>query len=506
MFRKSLLACASTLVIIGGMAAADYAASGLVSGWRDKEHVSNLAQQVMLASFLTGMSGSNANRPTVYTGIQIQTSAQGIPVQIVYGKTRIAPNLIWYNNFQSHKQSGKGGGGKGGSKGSGNYTYTAAVMLALCEGAIDRVEAVWADQTEYFYTGGVSTGLVKLGLTLFTGTASQAVWSYLTTNYPSQAVAYAYTAYVANSNYKLGASAALPNHNFEVAGILAYSMVGSGAPNGDANPSDIISDFLTNPQYGLPGLPSSVLDATSLAFYKTYCTAQGIFFSPALGGDNGQEQVSQILDRWASLSNTWIFWSGNVFKFVPLGDSSITANGVTYTPNLTIQYNLTDDDFIAPKVKQGAASGDGASKTGDGGPIQVTRADPADCPNHIKIEIKDRGNAYNSAPYEWQDQGLVDQFGQIDASVTQAHEICDLGIAAIVTMLIGQRLAYIRNTYAFKLGYEFSLLEPGDLVSLTEPHLGLSQFPVRIRSVDEDESGNLSVVAEEFPGGLGTVL
>jgi hypothetical protein len=447
-------------------------------------------------SFLTGTNGTNTTTPTVYTGIRIQTSAQGVPITIVWGKNRIAPNLIWYNNFESHKGNSKGGGGKGGSKGSGNYTYTAAVMLALCEGPIDQIEAVWVDQTEY-----ITGGLAKLGLTLFTGTAIQSVWSYLTTNYPAQAIAYAYTAYLANSNYQLGSSAALPNHNFEVAGILAYT-----APEwtqGDANPADIIDDFLTNPQYSI-GLPSGVIDAASLAFYKTYCAAQGINFSPVLGGDTGQEQVSQILDRWASLSNTWIFWSGSSFKFVPLGDSPITNGATTYTPNLAIQYNLAYDDFIATKVKQGSSSGDGAGKTGDGGPIQVTRADPADCPNHVKIEIKDRGNAYNSAPYEWQDQALVDQFGQIDAQVTEAHEICDLGVAGIVAQLIGQRGAYIRNTYAFKLGYEFSLLEPGDLVSLTDPHLGLNRFPVRIRTIDEDESGNLSIVAEEFPGGIGT--
>src|SRR5579862_4901998 len=98
-------------------------------------------------SFLSGASGTNSSTPTVYTGIQIQTSAQGVPVQIVWGKNRIAPNLIWYNNFQAHKQSNKGAGGKGGTKGSGNYTYTAAVMLALCEGPIRGIGAVWADQT-----------------------------------------------------------------------------------------------------------------------------------------------------------------------------------------------------------------------------------------------------------------------------------------------------------------------------------------------------------------------
>ena len=48
----------------------------------------------------------------------------------------------------------------------------------------------------------------------------------------------------------------------------------------------------------------------------------GIAFSPVL---DTQEQVSQILDRWAQLSNTWIFWSGGSLKFVPLGDSRVGA-------------------------------------------------------------------------------------------------------------------------------------------------------------------------------------
>jgi hypothetical protein len=72
-------------------------------------------------SFLTGTNGTNATTPTVYTGIRIQTSAQGVPITIVWGKNRIAPNLIWYNNFESHKGNSKGGGGKGGSQVSRNY-------------------------------------------------------------------------------------------------------------------------------------------------------------------------------------------------------------------------------------------------------------------------------------------------------------------------------------------------------------------------------------------------
>ena len=75
----------------------------------------------------------------------------------------------------------------------------------------------------------------------------------------------------------------------------------------------------------------------------------------------------------------------------------------------------------------------------------------------------------------------------------------------MVAQLIGQRGAYILNVYDFKLGWEIgSLLEPGDIVTLTDPHIPLSAFPVRIRTLDEDENGNWAVNAEEFPGDIAT--
>jgi hypothetical protein len=527
-----------------------------------------------------GGSSTNASQATRYTQMQVQTSAQGLPVPLIWGTARVSPNLFWYGDFNSEPVNNGKGGGKGGAKGGSTYTYSAAVMMGLCEGPLTDMHAnfpgffpnantfigkVWRDQAQL-------TTLANLNLTPFQGSASQATWSYLTTNYPSQAIPYSSLAYVASPKYSLGYSPALPNHSFEVfsdfAGsytAVAQSFTPSGNPPGmagagtytdsthfpgvtfsylatynnvllfspgpggysgagtltrvsgtgpasiayagstvanppvlDANPADIVNDFLTNGQYSI-GLLTSQIDSASLAFYRQYCAAQGIFLSPVL---DTQEQVSQTVDRWASLTNTLIFWGEGVLKFVPLGDSAITNTGVTpnvsFTPNLTIAYDLTYDDFLDTGKQNGAGN--------PAPPISVTRIDPADAPNHVKIEIKDRANAYNAEPVEWQDQGLVDQYGQIDSPVTEAHEVCDLTVAAIVVQLVGQRLAYIRNTYAFTLGAEFSLLEPGDILTLSDPHLGLNRQPVRIRTIDEDDKYNLAVVAEEFPGSLGTAL
>ena len=70
--------------------------------------------------------------------------------------------------------------------------------------------------------------------------------------------------------------------------------------------------------------------------------------------------------------------------------------------------------------------------------------------------------------------------------------------------LILQRGLYIRNTYVFKLSIEFCLLDPMDLVTLSDPALGLDKTVVRIVEIEEDADGALTVTAEEFPQGVAT--
>src|ERR1700744_3270829 len=106
-------------------------------------------------SFLTGSAKSQAGQQAAMSGLQFQSSAYGKAVQIVYGTTRIAPNLIWYGNFFATAQSSSaGGGGKGGVTGgggksgnTGSYTYQAAVAMALCEGPIEAIGNVYVSKS-----------------------------------------------------------------------------------------------------------------------------------------------------------------------------------------------------------------------------------------------------------------------------------------------------------------------------------------------------------------------
>ena len=175
---------------------------------------------------MSGYLGGGSNKTPVIqlAAIPVQTSVSTLPIPITYGQVRLSPNLTWYGNFQSSAQgggkgSGGGKGGGGGGKGSpSSYNYSASVMLSLCEGPITGIGQVWQNKA--------ITTVSALGMTFFNGSYSQSPWSYLTTNFPGQNLNYRGTAYLAEGNMQLDASAQLPDFRFEILGSL---QLGTGA-------------------------------------------------------------------------------------------------------------------------------------------------------------------------------------------------------------------------------------------------------------------------------------
>jgi len=502
-----------------------------------------------------------------FTALQIQTSVATLPIPILWGQTKISPNVIFYANFQSHGVK-QGKGGLFASPTTG-YNYSVDLVLALCEGPVSGVGYIWKNQSTYT--------LAALGLTLFTGTTPQSVWSYLSTQYPTEALAYQGTAYVCAANYGLGGSANIGNHNFEVIGPLA----GTGVNGIDADPAQVIYDFLTNAQYGAGFDPASI-DLTTLygsggdASLQSYCRAMGLAFSPALVS---AAQGSSVLARWLQLLNCAAVWSGGRLRFIPYGDTAIASGatlktyqavvpipgqksdgsypnptivvsspgnfvadggvvyaftgvalsyygaspppaagqyGITpagtyvfagadegkpvtitasvnvpvgYVPNLTPAYALGDLDFVS----------DGANRD----PVQASRVDPFSLATIERVNCLSRNNQYGAAPVEARDQSQIELYGARIGPAIQANEICDELIGAVVAQTLLQRQLYVRTKFTFKLSWEYCLLDSMDIVTITDVNLGLAQAPVRIVSIEEDEKGVLTVVAEELVVGVG---
>ena len=441
--------------------------------------------------------GNNTVQTPQYTGVQMQASSSALPVPILWGMTLVAPNVVWSGDFLASPQYSQSSGGKGGVLGGGSggritgYEYFAALVFGLCEGPISAVR--WG------YDGQDTYSLYQLNCGIIKGTTPQSPWSYLSAKHPPRALAYPGTALVVSPSYDLGSSASVGSLSFEVVGPFS----GTSVTTTDADPAQIVFDFLTNAQYGV-GFPAASIDATTLnglsgATYQAYCAAIGIGLSPVL---TDQEAASSILARWLQLTNSTALWSGGRLKIIPYGDAPLSGplnagGAASFVPNATPVYDLTDDDFIAGT---------------DVDPVIVTRSDPYSTPNVVNLEVLSRAptaafgqiasqpNYYAPTPVQARDQNAIETYGLRIGPTVTAHEICTVGIGQIAAQLILQRALYVRNTYAFKLSWECCLLEPMDIVTLSDANLGLATTPVRILEIAEDGGGLLDVTAEEYPG------
>ncbi len=405
--------------------------------------------------------------------MRIQQSAYGLCQSLVYGKTRVAANMFWYGDFTAtpHTTVQKSGG-KGGAKTSNTtFSYSAFLMLGLCENQIKKIGLIWVDKEQYVpkQEGSITLDPInQLKFELFDGN-NNPPWGWLVSKHPEQAINYPYLGYVAVANYEMGNSASLSKHNFEVISTITLSDTID-----DANPADVIEDFITHPRHG--AAPN--LNISDLEEFRTYCRAANLLISPAF---TEQRPAYETINEIVEAVNCAVVPSPDGLKIRSFGDSSITGNGVTFTPDLTPVYHLTDDDFI-----------------GDDEPVRVRRSRDTDAYNHVQIEYINRYNQYNTETTEAKDQANIEMFGLRTEDPVECHYFCEPKIARHAAQLRLQRLLYVRNEYEFDLGWKYCRLEPMDILTLTESGLGLDKFPVRITRIEEDESGMLTVTAEEL--------
>lgn len=423
-------------------------------------------------SGLLGRGKSTSTKDTIINSISVQQSAYGLAIALLFGKNRVAGNLIYYSDLTPIPHtSTSSSGGKGGKSTTSNttYTYTAALMIALGEGVISEVTKVWSNSTV--------TTLSALGLDFYTGADDQPVWPWLLSKYPGtdRAIPYRGTAYVASGKYDLGSGTSLPNLNFEGTGLNSQSSF-----KGDAIITDIIDTLITNTRFGVTEFPSSRLgDLTRL---RDYTVANGIFASPSY---TSQDQLSTLLTDLCQIGNAQPVWSQGVLKFVPYSLESAQGNGATYTASTDVEYDLTTDDLVADEGED---------------PITFNRSDTSDAYNHQPIEFSDRSNDYNTDTDFAEDLANIDDQGRRTADVVTLHAICERSIAKIVAQNILNRELYVRNTWTFKLSWKYCGLEPMDLVSMTIDELGLNRALFRILTIDDDDSYTLTITAEEVYG------
>ena len=78
------------------------------------------------------------------TGLQLSSAAEGAPMPAVFGRARVAGQVIWAARFRERLIEERTGGGKGGPR-TERAAYSLSLALAVGEGPIDGVGRVWAD-------------------------------------------------------------------------------------------------------------------------------------------------------------------------------------------------------------------------------------------------------------------------------------------------------------------------------------------------------------------------
>ena len=95
--------------------------------------------------------GSHVTRTSPrLSDVNIQASTEGAPIPRLYGRCRVAGQLLWATKFKETvvKSKQTSGGGKGGPKVTETdigYTYSISFAVGLCAGVVTKIGRVWAD-------------------------------------------------------------------------------------------------------------------------------------------------------------------------------------------------------------------------------------------------------------------------------------------------------------------------------------------------------------------------
>lgn len=460
-----------------------------------------------------------------YTDYRINTSEAGRVLPLAYGTVRTAGNVIERytqalgiggsgiyvkgtvfgvtegqivsNNGNIYICTGPGNTA-GGDGPSGNSTsildgtvtwsytpqgYQHTFALAFCEGAIFGSGKWWVDKKSYASLSALPWAVpfwYQLYLGDATGMNPVPVWFPANGTYPRNYANTAFLAAVINN----GSDNSLPQISGEIAGVFAASV---GA---DASPADIATDLITHARRGA-SLPSTRVDpvttGTGASSWRTYCTAYGLNLSWLI---DAQQSALQLLAQLLQATNTEPVWTnrpdgaGGMFKFVPLGDQALTANGVTFTPNTTPAYNLGPDDLLEP--------------------VKILRVPSIDTYNSVPIEYVDRASGYTKIVVDDPDMADVDVRNLKRASATSLPMVLQPASAIMLSRIAAQRSLNVRRIFTLKLPWRFLLLEPTDLLTVSDPVMGLVKVPVRVTCVVEDQSGDgsFTITAEDWPAAV----
>jgi len=138
----------------------------------------------------------------------LQTSRDGAPMARVFGRVRLAGQVIWASHIRESATE-MPVGGKGGGPTQTDFTYSINFAIGLCEGEIAGIDRIWAN--------GAPLELRGLDVRVYRGTEDQRPDPIIAATEGPLAPAFRGTAYMVFEDFPLGAFGnRLPQLNIEV--------------------------------------------------------------------------------------------------------------------------------------------------------------------------------------------------------------------------------------------------------------------------------------------------
>ena len=187
----------------------------------------------------------------------------------------------------------------------------------------------------------------------------------------------------------------------------------------------------------------------------------------------------------------------------------------TQTPARELMQSLLDETFstvvkledgtllVVPRdVAAGTATAIGVNDFVDKPPVTVELKQASDCFNCVPVDYEvTTASGTHSVRNEDTTFANANPFSGTE-TIRRAPPLSTTWVSTAehalnLSLLLGRESFKVRATYKFRLHKRWVLLQEHDLLSLTEPHLGLSAKVVKIRRISEGADGVISVEADE---------
>jgi len=268
----------------------------------------------------------SASEETRLENFTVQDSKYGLAIPVIYGRARIAGNVIWASDLieTSHEEGGIGKGGVGGvfAPSSTSYTYSIHCAVALGEGEIGGIQTIWADSKVIYQNGVWKSGVVG-SATIYKGSDDQDVdpllESWIGTGFVP---AYRGLAYIVFESLQLSNFGnRLPNLSFEI-----FPKEATGQPQwlGAHVPSLSVSGYTNRNGGALPitleGGSVSARTILSCGYVEESSTAKFVVCELDVTGDEPvllAQTESNSFSVYDIATHTWAIAPDN--RFVAIG-------------------------------------------------------------------------------------------------------------------------------------------------------------------------------------------